>query len=221
MHAESLEQASALEQAASAFVELRPRLFGITYRMLGSAAEAEDILQLTPVNVRQLVSRARKHLTAVRREPIDKIEHRRLLAVSLAAAQTGNVAALEDLFAADVVSSSDGGGLRGAARFPLMGSTRVVRFIAAFAPRFWPGADFTWVEVNGRAGVLVPRGRTGVTLLTIEASPQGIHHLMWIVNPAKLDAFARSRSRGRHTPDRGEDGMASQTGRDRRGSALQ
>ncbi|MCA2219714.1 sigma factor [Nonomuraea aurantiaca] len=45
MRAESLEQESALEQAASAFCELRPRLFGIAYRMLGSAMEAEDILQ--------------------------------------------------------------------------------------------------------------------------------------------------------------------------------
>ncbi|MGN9845130.1 RNA polymerase sigma-70 factor [Nonomuraea sp. H19] len=303
MHAESLEQANALEQAASAFIELRPRLFGIAYRMLGSAAEAEDILQevwlrwqdtdratienpsaflalittrlainvaqsararreayigpwlpepvdtsldpavgaergealelafllllerltptertayvlreafvypypqiadilqLSPVNVRQLVSRARKHLTAVRREPIDKVEHRRLLKVFLDAAQTGNIGAPEDLFAADVVSSSDGGGLRGAARFPLLGSNRVARFLAAFAPRFWPGADITWVEVNGRAGVLVPRGRSGVTLLTIEASPEGVHHLMWVVNPAKLEAFERSRSRGSH-----------------------
>ncbi|AWS42273.1 RNA polymerase sigma-70 factor [Streptosporangium sp. 'caverna'] len=301
MHAEPREQASALEQAASAFVELRPRLFGIAYRMLGSAAEAEDVLQevwlswqntdratiknppaflalittrlsinvaqsararreayigpwlpepidtsldpavgaergealeiafllllerltpteraayilreafvypypqiadilrLSPANARQLVSRARKHLNAVRREPIDKIEHRRLLKVFLAAAQTGNVAALEDLFTADVVSSSDGGGTRGSARFPLLGSTRVAKFIAACAQKYWPGGDITWVEANGRAGVLVPRNRTDdVAFLTIEGSPQGIHHVMWIVNPAKLDAFERSRSK--------------------------
>jgi RNA polymerase sigma-70 factor (ECF subfamily) len=50
--------------------------------------------------------------------------------------------------------------------------------------------------VNGRAGVLVPRAHDQVTLLTIEASPQGIHHVMWIVNPDKLGAFERSRSRG-------------------------
>ncbi|GAA4979645.1 RNA polymerase sigma-70 factor [Actinopolymorpha pittospori] len=301
MQTESAEEANVLEQAANAFVELRPRLFGIAYRMLGSAAEAEDILQevwvrwqntdratienpsaflalittrlainvaqsararresyigpwlpepidtsidpavgaergedlelafllllerltpteraayvlreafvypypqiaeilqLSPVNARQLVSRARKHLSAVRREPIDKSEHRQLLEAFLDAAQTGNIGALEDLFAADVVSSSDGGGIRGAARFPLLGTNRVARFLAAFAPRFWPGAEFTWLEVNGRAGVLVPRGRSGVTMLTIEGSPEGIHHVMWIVNPAKLDAFERSRSRG-------------------------
>ncbi|MGW5362725.1 sigma factor [Actinopolymorpha pittospori] len=45
MQTESPEEANALEQAANAFIELRPRLFGIAYRMLGSAAEAEDILQ--------------------------------------------------------------------------------------------------------------------------------------------------------------------------------
>ena len=34
-----------LEQAAVVFAQLRPRLFGIAYRMLGSATEAEDLVQ--------------------------------------------------------------------------------------------------------------------------------------------------------------------------------
>lgn len=33
------------DDGLSAFIHVRPRLFGIAYRMLGSAAEAEDILQ--------------------------------------------------------------------------------------------------------------------------------------------------------------------------------
>src|ERR1700744_4373155 len=33
------------EDGVSAFAAVRPRLFGIAYRMLGSAAEAEDIVQ--------------------------------------------------------------------------------------------------------------------------------------------------------------------------------
>ncbi|WAM19935.1 sigma factor [Rhodococcus sp. JS3073] len=36
---------SDLDQAASAFLSVRPRLFGIAYRILGSASEAEDIVQ--------------------------------------------------------------------------------------------------------------------------------------------------------------------------------
>ena len=36
---------STYDDGLSAFMSVRPRLFGIAYRMLGSAAEAEDIVQ--------------------------------------------------------------------------------------------------------------------------------------------------------------------------------
>ena len=36
-----------LEQAASDFADWRPRIFGVAYRILGSASEAEDIVQET------------------------------------------------------------------------------------------------------------------------------------------------------------------------------
>jgi RNA polymerase sigma-70 factor (ECF subfamily) len=300
MRAEQPGTDSGLDQAASAFLELRPRLFGIAYRMLGSVAEAEDILQevwlrwqktdrtavvdppaflartttrlainvaqsararretyvgpwlpepvdtsadpavgaergealefavlllleklspteraayvlreafdypygeiadilqLSAVNTRQIVSRARKRLSAERREPVDTAEHRRLLEVFLAAARAGDVAALEDLFAADVVSYTDGNGIRGAARFPVAGHTRVAKFIVAFGPRFWPGADVEWVKTNGHPGVLISRDGTDIALLIIEALPEGINTLLWVMNPVKLEAFARSRGR--------------------------
>jgi RNA polymerase sigma-70 factor (ECF subfamily) len=37
--------AAKLDDAAAIFERVRPRLFGIAYRMLGSALEAEDIVQ--------------------------------------------------------------------------------------------------------------------------------------------------------------------------------
>lgn len=289
-----------LDQATSAFLELRPRLFGIAYRMLGSVAEAEDILQevwlrwqkadrtavvdppaflaritthlainlaqsararretyvgpwlpepvdtsadpaagaergealelavlllleklspteraayilreafdypygeiadilqLSAVNTRQIVSRARKRLSAERREPADTAEHRRLLELFLAAARAGDLAALEDLFAADVVSYTDGDGIKGAARIPVAGHTRVAKFIVAFGPRFWPDTDLEWVDANGRPGVLISRDGTDVALLTIAALPEGIHTVLWMLNPVKLKAFTRSRGR--------------------------
>jgi RNA polymerase sigma-70 factor, ECF subfamily len=163
--------------------------------------EIADILQLSTVNTRQIVSRARKHLSVERREPVDTAEHRRLLKVFLAAARAGDVAALENLFARDIVSYTDGGGIRGAAKFPVVGRVRVARFIAAFGPRFWPGTDLKWVETNGRPGVLIIRDGADLALLTIDALPQGIHRLMWVMNPRKLEAFARSRTRaGAHGP---------------------
>lgn len=41
----SVPSASDLDEAAATFSELRPRLFGIAYRMLGSVADADDVVQ--------------------------------------------------------------------------------------------------------------------------------------------------------------------------------
>src|SRR6202012_87844 len=38
-------ESNPLDDSLSIFVSVRPRLFGIAYRMLGSAAEAEDVVQ--------------------------------------------------------------------------------------------------------------------------------------------------------------------------------
>jgi RNA polymerase sigma-70 factor (ECF subfamily) len=163
--------------------------------------EIADILQISAVNTRQIVSRARKHLAAERREPVDTAEHRRFLEVFLAAARAGDVAALEDLFAADVVSYTDGNGIRGAAKVPVAGHARVAKFIVAFGPRFWPGANLEWVDANGRPGVLISRDGAHVALLTIDAAREGINTLLWVMNPVKLEAFARSRSTGYRSTD--------------------
>src|SRR3954451_16435363 len=45
MHLDKPSTASTMDEAGSVFVELRPRLFGIAYRVLGSAVEAEDVVQ--------------------------------------------------------------------------------------------------------------------------------------------------------------------------------
>lgn len=37
--------ASSLDQATAVFASVRSRLFGVAYRMLGSIAEAEDVVQ--------------------------------------------------------------------------------------------------------------------------------------------------------------------------------
>jgi DNA-directed RNA polymerase specialized sigma24 family protein len=45
MHLDKPSTASTMDEAVSVFVELRPRLFGIAYRLLGSAVESEDVVQ--------------------------------------------------------------------------------------------------------------------------------------------------------------------------------
>jgi RNA polymerase sigma-70 factor (ECF subfamily) len=76
-----------------------------------SYGQIADVLHLNEDNARQLVSRARRHITDGRRRPVSSSEQRRLLDVFIAAARNGDLAALEGLFASDIVSCSDGGGV--------------------------------------------------------------------------------------------------------------
>lgn len=73
--------------------------------------EIAAILRVEEANARQLVSRAREHVSGGRCAPVSPAEQRRLLNAFVAAARTGDLAGLESLFASDVVSTSDGGGL--------------------------------------------------------------------------------------------------------------
>ncbi|MER7701502.1 RNA polymerase sigma-70 factor [Kitasatospora sp. NPDC097605] len=151
-----------------------------------------EIVETSEANARQLVSRARKHLAAARRERVDRAEHRRLLEVFVGAARTGDLAVLEKLLAADVVSYSDGGGTRGASRIPVVGRPVVARYLAAFAPRFWPGTQLRWVEANGLPAVLVSSGGGATALLCLDVSAMGIERIMWVMNPVRLAPFVAS-----------------------------
>lgn len=154
--------------------------------------EIADILQLSEVNVRQLVSRARKHIVDGRRAPATLTERRRLLDAFIAAARNGDLTALEGLFASDVVSYSDGGGVERAARIPVSGRNRVAKFIAAFASHFWSGVTLSSIEANGQPCVLVSRDGAAITLVTIEASADGIDQILWMMRPSKLAAISTS-----------------------------
>ncbi|MEU5140380.1 RNA polymerase sigma-70 factor [Streptomyces sp. BBFR25] len=151
-----------------------------------------EILETSEANTRQLVSRGRKHLAAERKEAVTPTAHRRLLEVFLSAARTGDLSGLEDVLTADVVSYTDGNGIRGASRIPVVGLPHVSRYLVAFAPRFWPQSQVRWVEANGRPAVLVLSGEKAVALLTADISADGIDRLMWVMNPAKLAPYVAS-----------------------------
>jgi RNA polymerase sigma-70 factor (ECF subfamily) len=93
-----LEKLSPKERAAYVLREA----FDYSYR------EIVDILHMDEANTRQFVSRARKHIADGRRTPVSKDEQRRFLEAFIGAAQKGDMAGLEGLFAEDVVSYSDG-----------------------------------------------------------------------------------------------------------------
>jgi RNA polymerase sigma-70 factor (ECF subfamily) len=144
------------------------------------------ILQATEPAVRQLVSRARKHVAGERRTPVPEQAQRQLLAAFLDAARTGDLEALEKLFAADVASVSDGNGARQVARTAVVGAARVAKYVAAFSTWYWEGLDVQWVTTNGQAGAVMRRGGALLGLVTVNASAAGIDQVLWMMNPDKI-----------------------------------
>ncbi|WP_292719517.1 RNA polymerase sigma-70 factor [Microbacterium sp. 13-71-7] len=145
-----------------------------------------EIISSSVVSARQLVSRARSHLASDRQAAVEPGHQRRLLEAFLIAAQKGDAQELEKLFADDVVSYTDGNGVKLAARIPVIGRGRVAKFVAAFAHHFWIGKSIGWVEVNGQpAAALVQDGEV-TTLVTVTASAGGIAQLLWVMSPDKL-----------------------------------
>jgi RNA polymerase sigma-70 factor (ECF subfamily) len=82
-----LEKLSPSERAAYVLREA----FDYNYRKIG------DILQMEEASVRQLVSRARKHIADGRRTTVSSDEHRRFLEAFIGAAQKGDLAGLKGL----------------------------------------------------------------------------------------------------------------------------
>jgi RNA polymerase sigma factor (sigma-70 family) len=95
-----LEKLSPTERAAYILHEA----FDYSYRQIA------DILQMQEANARQHVSRARKHIADRRRSPVSAGQQRRLLDVFVAAAQKGEMGALEGLLAQDVAPCAGAAG---------------------------------------------------------------------------------------------------------------
>jgi RNA polymerase sigma-70 factor (ECF subfamily) len=143
-----LERLTPVERAAYLLREV----FGYGY------AEVAKIIEQSEVNSRQLVTRARKRLEASRpRFDADEAARDALLERFLAAAEEGNLEALEELLAKDAVLYADGGGKALASPEPLFGAALIARFMAHVARvrRAVGGYEARMVRVNGQPGRLM------------------------------------------------------------------
>ena len=150
------------------------------------------ILETNETNARQHVSRAKKHLAIERHIPVDDEQVQVLLEAFLTAARSGDLAGLERVLAKDVVSVSDGAGMVSrAARRPVVGRDKVARFVAGFASFFWTDTTLTWLVTNGAPSLLISQHDAPVAVLSIDASPDGIEQLLWVMVPDKLARLSR------------------------------
>ncbi len=152
--------------------------------------EIAEIVGKSEDNVRQLATRARRHVEQNRprfqttREQRDELARR-----FLAAAEQGDLAGLETLLAADVQLTGDGGGKVPALARSLQGRTRVARTILTWmrlAARL-PGASWEPVEVNGGAGVrFLDAERRLISVIAFDVADYEITSISSVVNPDKL-----------------------------------
>jgi RNA polymerase sigma-70 factor (ECF subfamily) len=171
-------------------------------------AEIAQIVGTSEPNVRQIAVRARRHVDE-RRPRFEASRERRdeLARRFFAAAHDGDVAALEELLAADVVLQGDGGGKAPAIARALHGRQRVARTFAAWAKAGLGLATMRATDVNGQPGAVVEDGEGRVyAVMALDIADGQVQGIRSVVNPDKLghvgpvgDArafLARRRERG-------------------------
>lgn len=141
-------------------------------------------------NTRQLVSRARKHVDEGRPRFEASQQKRDHLAGSfLAAVSNGDLQALEELLAHDVVLHGDGGGRVRAITRPIHGRAKVARVLLAGmrAAKSFGGWSLRQVQVNGQPGAMASDAAGNlIAVMVLDIADDHIQALRSIVNPDKL-----------------------------------
>lgn len=137
--------------------------------------------------VRQIGHRARSHVAARRpRVSVDHGEQQAVMERFVAAMQGGDMQALMDVLAPEVVLVADGGGFAQAARVPIHGAKRIAAFLRNF-PRYAEGTELRIVWINGAPALRMdgpdPVGTSAISMVVEDGR---ITRLYAVRNPHKL-----------------------------------
>ena len=146
--------------------------------------EIAQAIGKSPDAVRQIAHRARDHVAARRpRRPVSATEQQEAVDRFLAASRNGDLQALLDILAPDVVLVADGGGLVPAARRPIEGAELVAPLILG-ARR----ADFEVkaVWLNGSLAGRIDIGGEIGAVVSLAVEQGRITRIYAIANPQKL-----------------------------------
>jgi RNA polymerase sigma-70 factor (TIGR02957 family) len=191
-----LEEAVQRESVSFALLALLERLppaeravYVLREAFAHTPREVAELLGTTEANARQLHSRARRHVAAERTQPVDPVRWRALVTTFLTAARDGDVAGLESLLAADVVSRADGGGVVHAARRPVSGRSEVARYVIGVLRRYSDGVVAQLGRVNGEEAVVATVDGGLRAIWFVHTDGAQVTGLDMVLNPGKL-AFA-------------------------------
>ena len=152
--------------------------------------EITDIVGKSEDNVRQLASRARRHVKERRpRFETTREQQQQLSTRFFAAAEQGDLAGLEALLAHDVELTGDGGGKVPALARSLHGRSRVAHTLANWlrALARFPQVSMRPVEINGDPGAIYVDDQERILgVWALEIADGEIVGVRSIVNPDKL-----------------------------------
>lgn len=164
-------------------------VFGFTHDEIANAVGKSE-----PA-VRQMAHRARAHVQARRRrfERVDPAQSELITTKFLTAAATGDLHALMDLLAPDVVFTSDSDGKVSAARRPVFGADKVGRLILGLMRRVGKDYRFELAVCNGAPALVSYYGDQPDTVITVEITGDSITNFYAMRNPDKLASVLTSR----------------------------
>lgn len=149
--------------------------------------EIADMLRLSEANCRQILRRARLHVSAMRpRFKASRRKQTELLGRFLQATTKGDMDGLMALLAKDVVLHSDGGGKGPAVPNSVRGADRVARGVLGGLKKLPSGLTRRIVEVNGEPGVAGYLDGRPFSVLTLESRDGLVSAIYLVTNPEKL-----------------------------------
>jgi len=173
-----LERLTSIERA----VFLLREIFEYEY------SEIATILGQSEANCRQILRRARQHVSEARpRFKASSEERSNLLERFLRATSHGDMDGLVELLASDVVLHSDGGGKALAVPNLIFGSDKVARGILGSLEKLVPRNLLTrTVLINGQPGIVSYLNGKPYSVLTLDTSEGRIWAIYVMTNPEKL-----------------------------------
>jgi RNA polymerase sigma-70 factor (ECF subfamily) len=174
----TLERLSPLERAAF----LLHDVFDIDYPNVAQTLERSEAA------CRQLVTRAREHVRQDRpRFSTTREASVRVIGAFAQVMQTGDISSLSELLAEDAVFYTDSGGKRLAARQPIVGRAKILRFFQGIITKYGmpPPGSVEPTTLNGLPGFLL-HAAEGLEGIAFAIDGQRIAALYMFRNPDKL-----------------------------------
>ncbi|MCK0111456.1 RNA polymerase sigma-70 factor [Ornithinimicrobium sp. F0845] len=183
-----LETLSPTERAVFVLREV----FGLEYDELAVAVDKSQDA------VRQIAHRARSHVTSRRpRADVSRAEAEDAVVAFRRALETGDLQALADTLAPDVVALADGGGIKQALPQPVQGADKVAKLYLAGLTRFGDRLTFETLELNGWPALLARLDGEVDSVLAFAVLDGRITGLYGVRNPEKLSRLTGETSLSR------------------------